>query len=147
MKIDYKLMNESHVQGVYELSSQCFRTPWSLDSISHEINNPLAHYIIAEDLYTNTIIGFVGVWIIAGEGNITNIAVDPNYRKQGIASKLLEELFKICEKLECPEITLEVRVSNLPAQNLYTKHGFINEGTRKRYYEDTGEDAIIMWKR
>lgn len=147
MKIDYKLMDTSHINGVYELSKACFSIPWSLDSISYEIENPLAKYVIAQDLSTNEVVGFAGVWIVAGEGDITNIAVHPSYRKQGIASQLLSKLLEICKDNNCNDITLEVRVSNTPAQNLYTKFGFVNEGIRKKYYSDNGEDAIIMWKR
>ena len=147
MKIDYKLMDTSHINGVYELSKACFSVPWSLDSISYEIENPLAKYVIAQDLSTNEVVGFAGVWIVAGEGDITNIAVHPSYRKQGIASQLLSKLLEICKDNNCNDITLEVRVSNTPAQNLYTKFGFVNEGIRKKYYSDNGEDALIMWKR
>ena len=147
MKIDYKIMNESHIQGVYELSKECFTVPWSLESISNELKNNIAHYIIAEDLSTNKVIGFIGVWIIVGEGDITNIAVSPNYRKKSIASNLLLNLFQLCKNNNCDAITLEVRASNIPAQKLYNKFGFIQEGLRKGYYEDNGEDAIIMWKR
>ena len=147
MKIDYKLMDTSHINGVYELSKACFSVPWSLDSISYEIENPLAKYVIAQDLSTNEVVGFAGVWIVAGEGDITNIAIHPTYRKQGIASQLLSKLLEICKDNNCNDITLEVRVSNTPAQNLYTKFGFVNEGIRKKYYSDNGEDAIIMWKR
>ena len=132
MKIDYKLMDTSHINGVYELSKACFSVPWSLDSISYEIENPLAKYVIAQDLSTNEVVGFAGVWIVAGEGDITNIAVHPSYRKQGIASQLLSKLLELCKDNNCNDITLEVRVSNTPAQKLYTQFGFVNEGRRKK---------------
>ena len=147
MKIDYSLMDESHANGVYELSKECFAIPWTLESINNELNNPLAKYVIAQDLSTGEVVGFVGVWIIAGEGDITNIAVSSKYRKQGIASNLLIKLFDVCKTFNCEDITLEVRVSNIPAQNLYKKFNFKEEGIRKEYYSDNGEDAIIMWKR
>lgn len=147
MKIDYKLMDASHINGVYNLSKACFSVPWSLDSITYEIENPLAKYVIAENLSTHEVIGYAGVWIVAGEGDITNIAVDPSYRKQGIASGLLAKLFQICKDNNCTDITLEVRASNIAAQNLYKKFNFKEEGTRKKYYSDNGEDAIIMWRR
>ena len=147
MKIDYSLMDESHVNGVYELSKECFSVPWTLDSINNELNNPLAKYIIAQDLSTEEVVGFVGVWIIAGEGYITNIAVSPKYRNKGIASELLINLFNLCKTFSCEDITLEVRSSNVAAQNLYKKFDFKEEGLRKGYYSDNGEDAIIMWKR
>ena len=147
MKIDYKLMDSSHINGVFELSKICFNVPWSLDSITYEIENPLAKYVIAQDLSTGEVVGFVGVWIIAGEGDITNIAVSSKYRKLGIASNLLIKLFDVCKTFNCEDITLEVRASNIPAQNLYKKFNFKEEGIRKGYYSDNGEDAIIMWKR
>ena len=147
MKIDYKLMDSSHIKGVYELSKICFSIPWSLDSISNEVENPLAKYVIAQDLSTEEIIGYAGVWIVADEGDITNIAVNPSYRKQGIASNILKKLFEVCKENNCSDITLEVRVSNIPAQNLYKKFNFKEEGIRKKYYSDNGEDAMIMWKR
>lgn len=147
MKINYSLMKDVHINGVYNLSKECFAIPWTLDSITNELNNPLAKYIIAEDLETNEIIGFVGVWIVAGEGDITNIAVNPKYRKHGVASNLLLNLLDICKSLNCNDITLEVRESNIPAQNLYKKFDFKEEGIRKGYYSDNGENAIIMWKR
>ena len=140
-------MNESHANGVYELSKECFAIPWTLDSINNELNNPLAKYVIAEDLSTGEVVGFGGVWIIAGEGDITNIAVSSKYRKLGIASNLLIKLFDVCKTFNCEDITLEVRASNIPAQNLYKKFNFKEEGIRKGYYSDNGEDAIIMWKR
>ncbi|WP_299994774.1 ribosomal protein S18-alanine N-acetyltransferase [uncultured Clostridium sp.] len=147
MKINYSLMKDVHINGVYNLSKECFAIPWTLDSITNELNNPLAKYIIAEDLETNEVIGFVGVWIVAGEGDITNIAVNPKYRKHGVASNLLLNLLDICKSLNCNDITLEVRESNIPAQNLYKKFDFKEEGIRKGYYSDNGENAIIMWKR
>ena len=147
MKIDYKLMDSSHINGVFELSKICFNVTWSLDSITYEIENPLAKYVIAEDLSTKEVIGYAGVWIVAGEGDITNIAVNPSYRKKGIASNLLIKLLEVCKEHNCTDITLEVRTSNIAAQNLYKKFNFKEEGIRKKYYSDNGEDAIIMWKR
>ena len=140
-------MDISHINGVYELSKECFSIPWSLDSISNEVENPLAKYIVAENSATNEVVGYVGIWIVAGEGDITNIAVSPSYRKQGIASNLLIKLLEVCNKNNCTDITLEVRTSNIPAQNLYKKFNFKEEGIRKKYYSDNGEDAIIMWRR
>ena len=147
MAILYKPMDSSHVQGVFELNKNSFHIPWSLESISQEITNTLARYVVAIDSHSNKVIGFAGMWIIAGEGNITNIAGDVDFKRLGIGYNLLSSLFYICQKENCPDITLEVRVSNIAAQKLYAKAGFINEGIRKKYYDDNGEDAMIMWKR
>lgn len=146
MKIAYSLMKSSDIQGVFNISTSCFSTPWSLDSIQSELNNPLAKYIVATDKDLDLVVGFIGVWIVVGEASITNIAVDKNYRKLGIGNKLLESLINLCNDLNCTLINLEVRESNLTAQNLYKKHGFIKDGIRKRYYEDNKEDAILMTK-
>ncbi|ATD55898.1 ribosomal protein S18-alanine N-acetyltransferase [Clostridium chauvoei] len=144
MKIAYNLMTSNDIDGVYEISNLCFSVPWSIESIKSELNNPLAKYIVAKEIASNRIIGFVGVWIIAGEGDITNIGVHPNYRKNHIATNLLQCLFKLCEDLNCNTINLEVRESNIPAQNLYTNFEFKNIGLRKGYYEDNKENAVLM---
>lgn len=146
MKIAYSLMKSSDIQGVFNISNSCFSTPWSLESIKSELNNPLAKYIVATDKDLNLVVGFIGCWIVVGEASITNIAVDKNYRKLGIGNKLLESLINLCNDLNCTLINLEVRESNLTAQNLYKKHGFIVDGIRKGYYEDNKEDAILMTK-
>ena len=79
-----------------------------------------------------------------GEADITNIAVHPNYRNLTIGSKLLSSLISLCENLDCSLINLEVRSSNIPAQNLYKKFLFIENGLRKGYYTDNKEDAVLM---
>lgn len=144
MKISYNLMTEDDVDGVLNITNLCFSIPWSKSSIYGELNNPLAKYIVAKDLESNSIVGFVGVWIVVGEADITNIAVHPNHRKLGIGSKLLSSLIVLCENLDCSLINLEVRASNKPAQSLYRKFSFIENGIRKNYYEDNKEDAILM---
>ncbi len=112
MEISYKIMDSSHVQGIYEFSANSFHIPWSLDSIKAELTNKLAKYVVAIDKENNYVAGFAGMWIIAGEGNITNIAVAENYRQQGIGYNLLLELIDLCKNNDCPDLTLEVRVSN-----------------------------------
>lgn len=146
MKITYNLMTDKDVNGVFNISNACFSMPWSIESIEGEINNPLAKYIVARDEDSNLVVGFVGIWIVVGEGSITNIAVHTDYRKQGIGAKLLESLINLCTHLDCSLINLEVRASNYPAQNLYKKYGFVVDGLRKGYYEDNKEDAILMTK-
>lgn len=144
MKINYRFLESKDIEQIYTLCKICFSTPWSLSSIKAEIANPLAKYIVATEDNTDRIIGFVGVWIIAGEGDVTNIAVHPNFRRFGIASNLLETLISHCIKNECSILNLEVRDSNIGAQHLYYKFGFKQISIRKKYYSDTKEDAIIM---
>lgn len=145
MSVTISFMQEEDIDGILNVSSLSFSIPWSKTSYIQELSNPIAKYLVAK--VDNNIIGFAGTWIILDEAHITNIAVHPNYRKQGIASKLLEELINYCKNKNCTAFTLEVRSSNIAAQNLYKKYGFSEAGIRKSYYEDNKEDAILMWLR
>jgi ribosomal-protein-alanine N-acetyltransferase len=92
-----------------------------------------------------SIIGFAGLWLMVDEAHITTIAVHPDYRRRGLGELLLTSLIDIGYEIGAKWITLEVRVSNYTAQNLYRKYGFREAGIRHRYYSDNGEDALIMW--
>jgi ribosomal-protein-alanine N-acetyltransferase len=134
-----------HIDGVLEVDSLSFSVPWSRDSFEKEaVQNDFAHYVVA--LCGGRVIGYGGVWIIAGEGQITNIAVHPGFRGIGAARGMLEALIEICRSESVSDMTLEVRVSNAPAISLYKKYGFVEEGVRKQFYPDNKEDALIMWK-
>jgi len=145
MNISIDLMKEEDIDSVLEISSLSFSIPWSKDSYIQELTNPIARYLVAK--IDNKIVGFVGTWIVLDESHITNIAIHPNYRKQGMGSSLLEAFLKYCKSQGCIAYTLEVRNSNKAARTLYEKYNFKQEGVRKGYYEDTKEDAIIMWLR
>lgn len=147
MKITYNLMTLNDIEDVYIISKSSFSTPWSIESITSELNNPLAKYVVARDEINDTVVGFVGIWIVVGEGDITNIAVHPDYRGTGVGNELLSSLINLCSDLNCSLINLEVRESNYKAQNLYKKFGFTVDGIRKGYYEDNKENAILMSKR
>lgn len=128
------------------LDSLCFAAPWSEESFRQEVTeNNLALYLVAET--DGVIAGYAGVWAILDEGHITNVAVHPDYRRRGIASALMEILIRSCEEEGITCQTLEVRPSNQAALALYAAFGFREEGRRKGYYEDNGEDALIMWRR
>lgn len=117
---------------------------WSSDSFYSEINNKIAHYYTATDS-KGEIVGYAGCWHIVDEAHITTIAVHPDYKRQHVADNLIVNLIQNCYNDFIKYITLEVRVSNLPAINLYRKYGFKSLGTRKGYYQDNNEDALIMW--
>ncbi|MDZ4993949.1 ribosomal-protein-alanine N-acetyltransferase [Clostridium perfringens] len=142
----YKIepMNSSHVEGIFEVSKLSLPEAWNIESIEKELSNKLAKYLVALD--GNKVIGFVGMWIVFDEGDITNIAVHPDYRKQGVGNLLMDSLIALCKESNITSLTLEVRESNHPAQNLYKKHGFQEEGVRKNFYDNPKENAIIMWK-
>lgn len=135
---------KEHIDGVFNISNLSFKTPWSKESIAKELENEFARYVVA--IKDNLIIGFAGAWLILDEGQITNIAVHPEYRGIGASHMLLDALIEICALENITSMTLEVRKSNIPAQSLYKKHGFTEEGLRKNYYLDNNEDGIIMWK-
>lgn len=138
-------MEEKDVDGVLRIEELSFTTPWSKEAFVLEITtNKLAKYVIVER--DGHIVGYGGVWLIIDEGHITNIAVEPQYRGQGIGNFLVEKLIDICKERGITSLTLEVRKSNIVAQSLYKKYGFKECGIRPGYYSDTKEDAIIMWK-
>lgn len=145
MKVTLNQMKASNLNDVLNVSSLSLKESWSRESLEKELSNPLAKYMVAE--VNNKVVGFAGLWTICNEGHITNIAVHPHYRGQGIGSKLVESLIKNSSSWYINALTLEVRASNKIAQNLYKKYGFKEEGMRKHYYQDNNEDAIIMWKR
>ncbi|MNM53205.1 Protease synthase and sporulation negative regulatory protein PAI 1 [compost metagenome] len=138
-------MTSEHLVDICEISIFSFPIPWSYDSFKRELKNKLASYLVV--IMDNRVIAYGGIWVILEEAHITNIAVHPDYRCKGIGETLLNALLDKAYARGAKEITLEVRVSNLPAQWLYKKLGFSEEGIRKNYYEDNKEDALIMWKR
>lgn len=137
-------MTLEDVTEIAALDKICFKVPWSEKSFRDEMSNKLAIYRVAKD--NGKCIGYAGFWNVSGEGGITNVAVLPEYRRQGIGSMLITEMIKTAETLKLDLLTLEVRKSNTAAQHLYSKFGFEIIGERKRYYSDNGEDAYIMTK-
>ncbi len=144
--IDIVPMTEEYIDDVTIIDESCFHVPWTKSDFENEIKeNKMAIYFVAVD-ENNRAVGYAGMWHVINEGHITNVAVLEKYRRRGIGDMLMETLEKKALELEMIGITLEVRISNLGAQRLYTKHGYKPEGFRKKYYTDTNEDAVIMWK-
>ena len=146
MDITIRKMEERDLDRIMEIEREAFTTPWPKDSFLLEITkNQLARYIVAE--IDNVVVGYGGIWLILDEGHITNIAVESKYRKMGVGKAIVEGLIYLCTKERINAMTLEVRKSNIAAQNLYNKYGFVESGIRPNYYADDNEDAIIMWKK
>ena len=145
MSVIIDFIIEEDIDEILEISSLSFSICWSKNSYIQELTNPVAKYLVAK--IDNKVVGFLGTWIVLDESHITNIAIHPNYRNQGIASKLLEELLNYCKNQGCIAYTLEVRSSNKAAKALYEKYNFKQDGVRKGYYENNKEDAVIMWLR
>ncbi|WP_163195704.1 ribosomal protein S18-alanine N-acetyltransferase [Clostridium thermarum] len=138
-------IEDKYIEGVLNVSILSFPITWSKESFEQELSNRYARYVVA--VKDGVVVGFGGMWIIIDEAHITNIAVHPEFRGFGIGSMLVDALINICKIEGVTAATLEVRVSNFKAINLYKKFGFVEEGIRKSYYEDNKEDALIMWKR
>ena len=136
-------MKQEDLDEVTALEKATFTIPWSRESFRQELErNVAARYLVAES--EGKIIGYAGAWIILDESHITNIAVAESYRGRGVGRKLTQALLQLLSNLGASYATLEVRVSNERAQNLYRSLGFISVGKRKRYYEDNQEDAFLM---
>ena len=137
-------MNETHIPGVASLEKICFSDPWSERSIGSELENPLAYWLVTE--IDGNVAGYVGSQTVLGETDMMNIAVHPDYRRRGIAEKLVLALVEGLKEQGSHYLTLEVRASNLPAIALYEKLGFSEIGRRKNYYRNPKEDALILRK-
>lgn len=138
-----EFMEAADIEDVMEVEVKSFNIPWSKQSFEDELKNNLALYLVAK--VDGKAVGYIGAWKIFDEGHITNVAVHPDFRGRGIGKALISELLYLCEKDGILSFTLEVRESNIVAQNLYKSFGFVEEGKRKAYYSDNNEDAIIMW--
>ena len=138
-----EMMTSKDIDGVFEVEKNCFEHHWSKESFKKELINENARYLVAK--LDRKIVGYVGIWLILDEGHITNVAVHNDYRGQKIGDKLVQALVNLCKENNINSMTLEVRVSNIVAQNLYKKYGFKLAGIRKEYYSDNKEDAMIMW--
>ncbi|AEF16719.1 MULTISPECIES: ribosomal protein S18-alanine N-acetyltransferase [Thermoanaerobacterium] len=145
MDIKIRPMVKSDIDKVMEIEYLSFSVPWSFESFVMEVTkNSCAHYIVAE--VDGQIAGYGGFWVVVDEGHITNIAVHPDFRGQGVGSAIVEGLIELAKNKGITSMTLEVRESNLVAQSLYKKYGFKPVGKRRGYYQDNNEDAVIMWK-
>ena len=142
--MEYLKMDESHVEAIAELEKMCFRDPWSANSIASELHNPLSDWFVAVD--NGTVCGYVGSQSVLDGADMMNIAVHPDYRKQGIGYALIERLITALKEKNVISLCLEVRVSNESAIGLYSKMGFAVVGKRPGYYRNPREDAYIMRK-
>ncbi len=140
----FEKMTEQHIPRVAELEKQCFSTPWSENALSEELSNNFARFIVA--LSNGEIVGYIGSHNVLGEVYITNVAVFPEYRKNGFGEALIKMLVETVKNENADFITLEVRKSNASAIKLYEKCGFCAVGERKNFYEKPCEDAILMTK-
>ena len=136
-------MTTKHLPDILKVEQESFSHPWTENMFLEELNGKFSVYRVA--IEENKAVGYMGMWILADEGHITNVAVGKNCRGKGIGSALVKDFIRMAEEKDLAFLTLEVRVSNKNAIALYEKHGFLEVGRRKKYYENT-EDAILMTK-
>ena len=143
-----RAMTVQDIPQVVEIEKKCFSTPWSEYAFTCELSdNQLARYLIVTDKEEPLkVMGYGGMWLICDEAHITNIAITPAYRGLGLSLLLMEGLITLAKSEKAERMTLEVRISNEVAQDLYRKLHFVAAGIRPGYYTDNHEDALIMWK-
>ena len=137
--------SQRHLEALEALEQAWFSLPWTRDMLLSQLPDENHEFLAAED-ESGKLLGYVGMMCVLDEGYISNVAVDPACRRQGIGDLLIRELLARAEKRDLSFVTLEVRKHNAPAIALYRKHGFSPVGLRKNYYEAPVENAILMTK-
>ena len=141
-----RAIREEDVRQIHEIETLCFPMPWSEESILHDVKeNPVARWLVLDD-GEGRVLAYAGMWFVLDEAHVCNVAVHPDYRRLGYGRRIMDVLMQLAKDNSMSMMTLEVRRSNTPAQNLYHACGFLDVGYRKRYYEDNKEDALIMYK-
>lgn len=143
MNLYIRKMTVEDIAAVVELDQISFSLPWPERSFRFELtDNPASRCWVAEA--DGRVVAMLVAWLFVDEAHIANIATHPEYRRQGIARKLLSYTLQSAMREGVQSSFLEVRESNLPAQEMYRKFGYVEVGRRKRYYRDNNEDAILM---
>lgn len=144
--IELRPLQYTHCEAVAEIAKESLPEHWSVESIRDVLRYENNIYYVACSPENNRIIGFAGIMIIADEAELLNIAVHPVFRTQRIGELLLERMLQEAVRSGAYRVLLEVRESNVSAQNLYMKYQFTQIAKRKNYYSNPVEDAIIMEK-
>lgn len=136
----------SDIEQIAEIEKLCFAMPWSVESIRKDVEeNVVACWLVLDD-GSGRVLAYAAMWFVLDEAHVCNVAVHPNARGKGYGRRIFGALVETAKKNSMSLMELEVRRSNLIAQNLYHSFGFIDVGYRKRYYEDNHEDALLMFK-
>lgn len=145
-KIKIVPMAPEHLDALATLERVCFSRPWSRQMLADELDNQCAAFLTALEPDTDRVIGYAGLLVAADEGYITNVAVEPSRRRQGVAAQLLQVFDSFARANKLAFLTLEVRPSNGAAIALYRSFGFEEVGRRRNYYDLPKEDALILTK-
>lgn len=135
-------MTPRHAEEIARLERECFCDPWSEKALIDSLGQETSLFLVCEE--KGKVLGYVGCYAVCSEAAVTNVAVFPEYRRQGVAEALIKELIIRAEKKGCETVCLEVRVSNSPAISLYEKLGFENAGVRRGFYTNPREDAYVL---
>jgi ribosomal-protein-alanine N-acetyltransferase len=143
-ELEITRMRRRHLKGVMAIERQVYPRPWSPNLFLSEMSELRNRsYLVAK--MGRELVGYGGLMCYGEEAHVTTIAVDPTYHRRKIGSRLLFELMQEAIRMGARAVSLEVRVSNWGAQRLYSQFGFRPVGVRKNYYQETGEDAVVMW--
>ena len=142
--MEFRIVDVSaeHIRQIEEIERDCFSRPWTAEQLKSQMRDEQHEFIAAVD--GSRVFGDAGLMYVLDEGYISNVAVHPDARRQGIGDALIDVLAAKAAELELAFLTLEVRESNAPAIALYAKHGFHPVGKRKNYYDAPKEDAVLM---
>ena len=141
--VNTRLLRSADIPVLRKLDSEVFHTQWSETFWQQELANDIATYVALDA--NGTLLGYAGFWLVAGEAQVTRVAVLKVRQGQGLGTQLTAALIEAAWQQGATAVTLEVRTSNLAARQVYQKNGFIAAGVRPHYYDDNGEDAMIMW--
>ena len=137
-------LRRRHLRSVLRIEALVYPRPWSLGLFMSELALKTTRvYLVAK--VGNDVVGYAGLMITGSDGHITTVAVDPDWHRNHIGTRLMLGLSTAAAQRGCTGLTLEVRVSNTGAQEMYRAFGFAPAGVRKNYYTETNEDAIVMW--
>lgn len=140
--VKIRVIGKEDLKRVNEIERASFQAPWSIDAIRVQIFSPISLNLGIE--VDGLLVGYFMCYLASDESHVLNFAIDPKYRRRGLGSKLLTNALSVLRERGIKRVFLEVREGNVPAINLYSKLGFSVCGRRKRYYSDTGEDALVM---
>ncbi len=141
--VRFEPLSEQFIAPILEIEQEANSAPWSERSFRNELSNAQSVFVVA--ISGGAVVGYGGAWIVVDEAHITTVAVNKDYRGQGIGAKIMRELLQQSKARGASCSTLEVRASNQAAIHLYEKLGYVLTATRKKYYPDNNEDAVIMW--
>jgi ribosomal-protein-alanine N-acetyltransferase len=142
--VDIVTMRRRHLRSVMRIEAQVYPRPWTLGLFLSELALRATRvYMVAR--VGSVVVGYAGLMLTGDEGHVTTIAVDPAWHRMGIGTRLLLALSRAGMARGCNALTLEVRMSNAPAQAMYREFGYVPAGVRKGYYAETNEDALVMW--